>query len=579
MNKTVTVNISGIIFNIDEEAYKKLQRYLEKIRGYFSASDGRDEIMADIEGRIAELFQEQTEAGKQVIGMIDVDRVIGAMGQPEDFAEAVEDEDEQPQPKARSRQHQRNTNKSKTLYRDPDRSVVGGVCAGLGHYFGQDALWFRLGFLALFFLGGGGLIFYIILWAIVPTADTTAEKLEMEGEPVTVSSISKKVEEGIENLSERIRDVDTEGMADTAKNGFERVLSAIANVLKLLISAIGKVLGVVLVGGGLILFIVLLLGLIGPGSTINLNPDHIDAFSLQDFAAVVFADTSQKSMAIIGLIMVIGIPLIGLAISGFRLLLGYRKTWKGLSLGLIILWIGGVGILGMLALEVRQDFQREAVVTELIQLPPMTVDTATNDTVWIPEVLDLRAGEDIFHARRDRNRNFRDKKFRARMDEDAVYLGAVELDVVRAASDTLTITVYKMAHGETKKEARLRAKSIDYTYKVDGDRAWFNPWISIDPSMQWRDQEVEVVIELPVGNSVHFSPGMEKVIYNIENVTDTWDRSMIGRTWTMTEQGLECLGCEFDDDGDIISYHERIPDSGVYFHKDARDGSTTLVIQ
>ena len=144
MNKTVTVNISGIIFNIDEEAYAKLQQYLDKIRGYFKSSDGRDEIMADIEARIAELFQEKITDRKEVIGMNDVDEVIAAMGQPEDYLDEEELEAQEAATSTGSRKR-----KGKRLYRDPDDRVLGGVCAGLSHYLGIDAVWIRILFIAL----------------------------------------------------------------------------------------------------------------------------------------------------------------------------------------------------------------------------------------------------------------------------------------------------------------------------------------------------------------------------------------------------------------------------------------------
>ena len=84
MKKTLTANISGTVFHIEEDAYAKLQRYLDTVRAQFSGSDGRDEIMADIESRIAELFTERL-VGRQVVTIDDVDHVIATMGQPEDY--------------------------------------------------------------------------------------------------------------------------------------------------------------------------------------------------------------------------------------------------------------------------------------------------------------------------------------------------------------------------------------------------------------------------------------------------------------------------------------------------------------
>ncbi|MGB5648399.1 MAG: hypothetical protein WBM55_14850, partial [Muriicola sp.] len=85
MNKTVNINLANVLFHIDEEAFKKLQRYLEAIKRSFSGTAGSEEIIADIEARIAELFQERMENDRQVITMKEVDAVIKVMGQPEDY--------------------------------------------------------------------------------------------------------------------------------------------------------------------------------------------------------------------------------------------------------------------------------------------------------------------------------------------------------------------------------------------------------------------------------------------------------------------------------------------------------------
>src|SRR5690606_29469587 len=137
MNKTVNINLAGIFFHIDEDAYIKLQRYLEAIKRSFTDSQGRSEIIADIEARIAELFAERMKHDKQVIGTKEVEEVIAIMGQPEDYL--VDDEIFEDQPK-----QQTTRSASKKLFRDTDNSYIGGVASGLSHYLGIDAIWVRL---------------------------------------------------------------------------------------------------------------------------------------------------------------------------------------------------------------------------------------------------------------------------------------------------------------------------------------------------------------------------------------------------------------------------------------------------
>jgi len=186
MNKTVNINLAGIFFHIDEDAYIKLQRYLEAIKRSFTDSQGRSEIIADIEARIAELFSERMKHDKQVIGNKEVEEVITIMGQPEDYL--VDDEIFEDQPKQQSK-----SSGSKKLYRDTDNSYIGGVASGLGHYLGIDAIWVRLIWI-LFAIGSGGtfILIYILFWVLVPEAITTADKLTMTGEPVNISNIEKK---------------------------------------------------------------------------------------------------------------------------------------------------------------------------------------------------------------------------------------------------------------------------------------------------------------------------------------------------------------------------------------------------
>src|ERR1700751_76427 len=136
MNKTVTINISGIIFHIEEDAYEKLGNYLKTVRNRFSAEDGRDEIMMDIEARVAEILQGKTGVSKQVVVMADVDYVISLMGE----TEAISDHEEKPEEKTAKEKEEvhSGTRVRRRLYRDTDDKVIGGVCSGLGYYFDLD---------------------------------------------------------------------------------------------------------------------------------------------------------------------------------------------------------------------------------------------------------------------------------------------------------------------------------------------------------------------------------------------------------------------------------------------------------
>lgn len=208
MKKTLTVNISGIVFHIDDDAYVKLDRYLNTIRKHFVSEEGCDEIIAGIESRIAEMFQEKVTSSKQVVSLDDVREVIGQLGEPEqicgnDDNGGKKSADQPEEPRYESYRA------SKRLYRDPDDKYIGGVCGGLGAYFQVDPTWMRLLFLVAIF-AGFGILLYIILWIVIPRARTTAEKLEMRGERVNLSNIEKSIKEDLQDIKKNLRDISEE---------------------------------------------------------------------------------------------------------------------------------------------------------------------------------------------------------------------------------------------------------------------------------------------------------------------------------------------------------------------------------
>ena len=179
MKKVLTANIGGFCFVIEEDAYARLEHYLNSFRA--SISDKRDiaEIMEDIEARIAEIFHENLKTSNQVVDMKLVDKVISLLGYPEGS------------PCREERTTAGTSSKApKRLFRDPDHSMIGGVCSGLGAYFNVDLTLVRAIFLIGLIFGGFSFLTYIIIWIITPQACTIAEKLQMRGEPINAENIS-----------------------------------------------------------------------------------------------------------------------------------------------------------------------------------------------------------------------------------------------------------------------------------------------------------------------------------------------------------------------------------------------------
>ncbi len=204
MKKVFNINLGGYPFSVNDDAYAYIQQYLETIEHHFSTSKGCEEILYDIEMRMAELFQEHLK-GRLIISMKEVDEVIAIMGKPEDFGADPIDEPYSFEEKSSHTNPGLGT--AKRLFRNPDDKKIAGVCSGIAAYFGiEDPLWVRLVFVLLFFtIGSGGLV-YAILWIMMPEAKTASDKLTMRGEPTTVSNIAKMVEEEITDFGNKINE-------------------------------------------------------------------------------------------------------------------------------------------------------------------------------------------------------------------------------------------------------------------------------------------------------------------------------------------------------------------------------------
>ena len=260
MNKTVNINLGGMFFYIDEDAYQKLTSYFEAIKRSLSNSSGKEEILKDIEIRVGELVLEKHTKDKQVISLSEVEEIITVMGQPEDYRI---DGDEPIEAK-----YIPTGNKiTKKLYRDTENGMIGGVLAGLGHYFGVDKVWLRIFLLVMVLAWGTGILAYIILWIAMPEALTTSEKLEMRGEPVTISNIEKKVREEIEMLSEKFKSTDFDRMKKGMKSNGNKFKNTFGEIFSTILNVIAKVIGGIMILSSLGILVVFLIGVLAFGTT------------------------------------------------------------------------------------------------------------------------------------------------------------------------------------------------------------------------------------------------------------------------------------------------------------------------
>ncbi len=217
MKKTERISLGGSVFTVEEDAYNYLLEYQKALQNQYRQKTGGREIIHDIEVRMAELFNYKLDKIKQVITYLDVFEVIEVLGKPESFDEAkanyshVDANEFEVINRANtgynrnSRSEKRWNKRGKSIFRDIDNRILGGVCAGLGAYFGFNPIIFRILFVILFFIGGGSLIIYGILWVALPAAYSVTQKMEMRGESIDINNIENKVREELEKLKNTFR--------------------------------------------------------------------------------------------------------------------------------------------------------------------------------------------------------------------------------------------------------------------------------------------------------------------------------------------------------------------------------------
>ncbi|HYF05140.1 MAG TPA: PspC domain-containing protein, partial [Patescibacteria group bacterium] len=238
MKKTINSNIAGTLFYIEEDAYEALNSYLQSVKRHFSTFPDHDEIMDDIESRISEQLQAATGgASSKIVTSAHVQEVIKSMGKVEEFG-GLEKE-------TSSSQEFRGPVR-KRLFRNNDDVIIAGVCSGIAAYLGIDPVWVRLAFAISVFFGGFGVVLYVILWIVLPVAETETEKMEMRGEPVNI----KNIENTIKERAEEFRNTDHSNLKKNFKapaQALRNFFALIGKIVSAIVRGILKLVGILLV--------------------------------------------------------------------------------------------------------------------------------------------------------------------------------------------------------------------------------------------------------------------------------------------------------------------------------------------
>ena len=549
MNKTVNINLGGFFFHIDEDAFQKLNRYFDAIKKSIAA-DGRDEIMNDIEGRIAELFSEKLTSDKQVISSKNVEDVIAVMGQPEDYKI---DGDDTTKSNADNTSYS-NFRINKKLYRDRDQAMIGGVLSGLSYYLGIDKTWLRLALLILLFFAGTGFLLYVILWIVIPEATTTAEKLSMRGEPVNLENIEKKVREGFESVSEKLKNSgeilkeEANRLSDkfgknVNENG-QNLGDIIGNIALSIVKVFSKFIGGSLILTGLTVLFFLLVGIFTLGTGLFIDfpwQTFIDSGNYSDFPAWTF-----------GLLMffAVGIPFFFLSLLGFKLLSPTTRSIGNSAIyTLVAVWI--ISIIFSIAIGVKQA-TAYANDGRIVLKEKFNLDK--NDTLTVKFV-----HNDFFSKNIDDNENF--KILNDSTNQEVIYSNNISLRFEKTDANQPYIQIEKESKGKSIAEAKQTAEKIEYFYKIVGNKIILNNYLTTNVKNKFRDQQIEITIFLPVGT--YLKP--DSSLQNYES-TDSdffeW-RANENDIFKVGNNKIACVTCKFDSNDDEDNDEEDNNDNNI----------------
>lgn len=528
MNKTVNINLANRLFHMDEEAYDKMRRYLEAIKRSFANTPGSDEIQADIEARIAELFYEKLENERQVITLKEVDAIISVMGQPEDYM--IDEDIFEDEPVNKSKSTSRTASRVKKLYRDMEHKYIGGVCAGLEHYLGIDALWIRIIFIILALTTGFGFIAYILLWILVPEAVTTAQKLDMTGKPVNISNIERKVKEGFDDVADRVKSVDYEKVGNKVKNGTKTFFDTIGEIFMFVFKVFGKFIGIILILIGAATLIGLFVGLFTVGL---LDMIHIPGV---DFYNMVNSTNAPVWLVSLLAFFVVGIPFFFVLYLGLKILVNNLKSIGNIAkFSLLGLWL--ISLTTLVVLGIRQAAAH--AYSDSITVEQNILFEVPNDTLLIG----MQPSE--YYEKR-RNMAIDGVMVTATDDgEEILVSDDVRLSLKKSKDSIVRVKIRKDANGSSFSEAKEIARNIEYAYKVEGNSMVFNDFLTTALHYKFRDQEVWITLYIPEGKAIQFDSESRRCLpISTRNDRDMGRCSITEHLWSMGSDGeLKCQDC------------------------------------
>lgn len=509
MKKTISINLSGFIFNIDEDAYSKLSQYLTLLKNHFEKEEEGHEIVSDIESRIAELFKERITESKQVITIDDVNEIIAMLGTPE----MIIDEDKSDHENKSEEKHQERINEkdNRKFYRDVDDRVLGGVCSGLGAYFGIDTVIVRILMILLFFAFGP--VLYIILWIVIPPARTTAQRLEMKGEKVNVKNIENSIKDEVNSVKENFK---KNKYLDQSFTIIQKIFSIIGIVIKAFFKIIAIFIGIAIV----ITCIMLLLSLLGFVHFASINSTDINF----DYIWQMFASSTSIWLILIGLILIIGVPMIFILYGIIKIIFRIKTSNKIIGITGLMFWLMGLFLVIGISFNEVFNFRSRATVTETIRF-----DSNKIDTLYIDLQNEIKSIEPI---------QLFDHQYGFDSESDSTMLyGYPDLEFEQSDSSFFELIIKKNSKGKNKKEAQLFANKISYKINQTDSLLLLSEYFDFNGAKKWRMQSISLVLKVPRNKTIHLNKNISQLPVYLTNEEDLYDEELIEKYWTMNQNG------------------------------------------
>lgn len=522
MNKIFDINLGGLPFQIDDNAYEALTIYLTTLKNHFAHTVGYEEILNDIESRLAEMFSEKIKNGSRIISIVDVEEATTIMGKPEQMDESENMKQEQTQQKTKEAHQQPNEYwYRRRLYRNADDKMLGGVCSGLGATLGLDTVWIRLAFACSILLFGTGALLYIILWIIIPEAKSATEKLEMQGEPINIHNIGKQIEEDAKAFGKHMKKWGEE-VKSTFKNYTKREEKVYFKKQKIKRKSIFHILLKGVVRFIVIIFKLVFLFILFAFILVVLRGLGWEAIGNYPYEfSNIFSTSTQSNIILISLLITLSIS-IAIGIIG---LLKYIFHFKFSHTGLKYLRGGVISIafiiLMVTAITIINDFSHQGKV--YTEIPITTVD---KNKLYIH----------LLHNNKEE-------------DDDNLFITdrTIKLQIEPSTDSTFHLEKYSYARSSKRSAAEaLARKTIVPIVQHDSviEIGNYYDWL---PSNKWRKQFVELTLKIPQHKIAYIHPD----ILNYLNVhfNDTYVEDPVAfagscAQWTTTDKGLVCLNLD-----------------------------------